>query len=168
MYAMSENATKRWYREPWVWLLIALPMTAVIGGMITIYLAVSSADGLVVDDYYKRGKAINRDLARDEAAARYGLEGRLALAAAGEEVSLSLTPVDGGWPDRVRLSLLHPTRAGFDQVIELLHAGGGSFRGRIKALAQGHWYVLLEGVDWRLSGTLAVPQSAALILAPVK
>jgi hypothetical protein len=44
-----------WYREPWVWLMIAFPMSAVIGGMITIYLAVTTSTGLVVDDYYKRG-----------------------------------------------------------------------------------------------------------------
>ena len=59
MMVINMADTKRWYAEPWVWLLIALPMTAVIGGMITIYLAVTTSDGLVVDDYYKRGKAIN-------------------------------------------------------------------------------------------------------------
>jgi hypothetical protein len=37
MTTINMAETKRWYAEPWVWLLIALPMTAVIGGMITIY-----------------------------------------------------------------------------------------------------------------------------------
>jgi hypothetical protein len=59
--------TKPWHRQPWVWLLIALPMSAVIGGMVTLYIAVTTSDGLVVDDYYRRGKAINLDLARDRA-----------------------------------------------------------------------------------------------------
>ena len=77
---MTRNPRKgRWYREPWVWLLILFPSMAVIGGMITIYLAVTTSDGLVVDDYYKRGKAINRVLARDKAAARYGLTATLAF-----------------------------------------------------------------------------------------
>ena len=51
----SQPDKKPWHRQPWVWLLIALPMTAVIGGMVTIYIAVTTSDGLVVDDYYKRG-----------------------------------------------------------------------------------------------------------------
>jgi hypothetical protein len=38
-----------WYREPWVWLLIALPAIAVIGCAITIWLALSRPDHLVVD-----------------------------------------------------------------------------------------------------------------------
>ena len=58
----THKLKKPWYREPWVWLMIALPASAVVGGIITIYLAVSTSDGLVVDDYYKRGKAINLDL----------------------------------------------------------------------------------------------------------
>lgn len=38
-----------WYREPWVWLLIALPAIAVIGCAITIWLAISRPDHLVMD-----------------------------------------------------------------------------------------------------------------------
>ena len=38
-----------WYREPWVWLLIALPAIAIIGCAITIWLALSRPDHLVLD-----------------------------------------------------------------------------------------------------------------------
>ena len=168
MHAMTEEQRKPWYREPWVWLLIALPMSAVIGGMITIYLAISSADGLVVDDYYKRGKAINLDLARDEAAARHGVEASLALGTEGDTVSLRLGAIDGSWPDTVRLSLLHPTRAGQDQLLMLRHVGEGNYRAAIDGLTQGHWYVQLEADDWRLSGTLQVPQAEPLLLVPAR
>jgi hypothetical protein len=167
MHAMSKAQQKPWYREPWVWLMIAFPMTAVIGGMITIYLAVSSADGLVVDDYYKRGKAINLDLARDEAAARYGVEASLELGIDGDTVSLKLGAINGTWPEIVRLSLLHPTRSGHDQALTLRHTGEGGYRTAIDGLAQGHWYVQLEADDWRLSGTLSVPQAEPLVLAPI-
>ena len=57
-----------WYREPWPWFLILLPMSAVVASMITIWLAVKSADGLVEDDYYKQGIGINKILDRDQAA----------------------------------------------------------------------------------------------------
>ena len=88
---MNKHEPKRpWYREPWVWLMIAFPMTAVIAGMTTIYLAVSTADGLVVDDYYKRGKAINMDLARDAAAARYQLKASIDIDLQDNSVQLLL------------------------------------------------------------------------------
>ena len=58
------NASRAWYREPLVWLLISFPLTAVIAGFFTLYLAIISSDGLVVDDYYHRGKEINKSLAR--------------------------------------------------------------------------------------------------------
>ena len=69
----------RWYREPFVWLLIAFPATAVIVGFTLLGLAIYSDDGMVEDDYYRKGKEINRVLARDQAAAKHGLESTLAF-----------------------------------------------------------------------------------------
>ncbi len=51
-----------WYREPYVWLLIAIPACAVVAGFVTLALAIATDDGLVVDDYYWQGKQINRVL----------------------------------------------------------------------------------------------------------
>lgn len=39
-----------WFREPWVWFLIALPSAAIIGCAITIWLAITRPDYLIVDD----------------------------------------------------------------------------------------------------------------------
>lgn len=158
--------TKRWYAEPWVWLLIALPMSAVIGGMITIYLAVTTSDGLVVDDYYTRGKAINMDLARDEAAASHGLRARLDLDPSNRRILLSLESRDNLHPAQVQFSLLHPTRPGNDQVILLQPAGPGGYAGTLQEMQDGNWYVQLEADDWRLSGALRTPRDSVVVLSP--
>ena len=159
--------TKHWYAEPWVWLLIALPMSAVIGGMITIYLAVTTSDGLVVDDYYNRGKAINMDLARDVAAASHDLRARLDLDLAGRRILLSLESRDNLHPALVRFSLLHPTRPGYDQVIVLQPAAGkDTYAGTLQEVRDGNWYVQLEADDWRLSGALQTPRDSVVVLAP--
>jgi hypothetical protein len=68
-----------WYRQPLVWLLVLIPSSAVVMGVFLISLAVLSNDGLVVDDYYRHGLEINRQLARDEAAAAYALAATLQL-----------------------------------------------------------------------------------------
>jgi hypothetical protein len=39
-----------WYRYPWPWVAIAIPAVAVVGGLFTLYLAVSNPDPLVVDE----------------------------------------------------------------------------------------------------------------------
>ena len=38
-----------WYRNPWVWLIIAIPGLTVAGCMVTIYLAITNPDFLVSD-----------------------------------------------------------------------------------------------------------------------
>jgi hypothetical protein len=147
--------------------VIALPLTAVIGGMITIYLAVSTSDGLVVDDYYERGKAINLDLARDRAAARYRLLARFSIDARNNRVNLTLEASGYRLPEVLRLSLLHPTRAGHDQVVELRRVGAADYRGGIRELARGHWYVQLAADDWRLSGSMTVPLTEPMVMKPL-
>jgi hypothetical protein len=164
---MNTPQLKRpWYREPWVWLLIALPMTAVIGGMVTIYLAVTTSDGLVVDDYYKRGKAINKDLARDDAAARYGLKASIDLDLQDNRMQLLLESPTAQLPKTVTFSLLHPTKPGYDQIITLKHAGDGFYFGEINEVARGNWYLQLEADDWRLSGEMQIPQTETTVLSP--
>ncbi len=159
------RTTVRWYREPWVWLLILFPATAVIGGMITIYLAVTTSTGLVVDDYYKRGKAINLDLARDEAAMQYGLTASLTLDMQENRVQLDLASNSGMQPAEIRLSVLHPTQPGRDQVIRLTPIAATTYRGGLQAIGPGRWYLQLEADDWRLSGSMTVPLTEPVILS---
>ena len=156
-----------WYREPWVWLLIALPLTAVIGGIVTIYLAVSTSDGLVVDDYYERGKAINLDLARDHAAARHRLAARFSIDARDNRIRLVLASSGYRPPEVLRFSLLHPTRAGHDQVVLLEQSASGDYHGVMAEPAEGHWYVQLEADDWRLWGSMTVPTAGPVVLKPL-
>jgi len=67
------NDTQPWYRHRWPWLLMIGPVAVLIAGFITTWISFAGADALVVDDYYKKGKAINQDLRRDRAAAALGL-----------------------------------------------------------------------------------------------
>ena len=46
----EKNQIKPWYKEPWPWVAIAIPASAVIMGFTTLYLAVSNPDPVIVDD----------------------------------------------------------------------------------------------------------------------
>ena len=55
---MSTDNARPWYRQLWPWLLIIPPAGAVIGGMITLYLAVTRPDVLVRKDCVRDGATI--------------------------------------------------------------------------------------------------------------
>jgi hypothetical protein len=154
-----------WYREPWPWILISLPASAVVAGIATVWIAASSADGLVVGDYYKAGLAINQTLARDESARALALSATLAQEAGA--LSLQLGGKLQTYPARLILTLAHPTRPGRDQVLALQHAGGGRYRTALPALAAGKWHAQLTdpASAWRLSGVLHTPLGQPVTLA---
>ena len=66
--SITMNDVTPWYKQFWPWFLMALPATAVVGGIITIVIAMTNPDGLVQDDYYKAGLGINRTLEREQQA----------------------------------------------------------------------------------------------------
>lgn len=164
---MSINLSRAWYREPLVWLLIAFPLTAVIAGFYTLYLAIQSNDGLVVDDYYQKGKEINLSLARDRNAQQLGLHASVHLDSAKQEmvVKLSATP-PASLPKKLDARWLHATRDGYDHTQTLERSGDGLYRAAFPELPPGHWYLQIETSDWRLQGSLSVPSDTRLELKP--
>jgi len=144
-----------WYCEPWPWLLMLGPALVIVAAGFTAWLAISSADGLVADDYYKQGLAINRELARDSLAAKQGLHATARFEHEEIRVELGKGPADP--PAALTLNLLHPTRAGLDRNITLLRQANGEYAGRMTAPAPGRWRVTIEQRDWRLTGLWQAP-----------
>jgi hypothetical protein len=165
MNTLSAPTSKPWYREPWPWFLISLPATAVIAGLTTVWIAATSADGLVVGDYYKAGLAINQTLARDDAARALGLTATLRS----ENGTLALTLAGHlqAFPDQLSLTLAHPTHQGLDHTLVLSHAGGGVYRAALPTMPAGKWHAQLvdNTAKWRLSGVLHTPFSQPATLA---
>ncbi len=148
--------SKPWYREPWPWILMAGPAIVVVAGFVTAWLAVTSNDGLVEDDYYKQGLAVSQRLARDQAAASLGLSAELVAGGNGVDLRLFLIGNAGPIaPEALQLRVVHPTRAGADQVVTLKRDAAGFYVGQLTAPLQGgRWHVLLEdeGHRWRIAG----------------
>ena len=142
---------KPWYREPWPWFLIAGPAIVVVAGIATAFIALSTDDGLVADDYYKRGLLINKQLERSGrgqamklgAVARFGADGALRV-----EVTGFAEPAEA--PPSLRLKLAHSTRAGHDRAITLQRGVDGAYGGTLEPLPAGRWLVTVETDAWRL------------------
>jgi uncharacterized protein len=140
--------TKPWYREPWPWLLMAGPAAVIVAGAATIWIAVASADGLVAEDYYRQGLAINKVLAREEAARERGISAEVVLESGKLEVALK-----GEKPEALFAHLAHTTRAGHDLRVRLAPAGQGVYRAELPPLPAGRWRIVIEDPrsTWRIA-----------------
>ena len=136
-----------WYREPWPWILMSGPVAVIIAGAITTWMAFASADGLVADDYYKRGLAINALLKRQRAAAERGIDARVVRGDGQVRVRLR-----GAEPPVVFLSLVHATRAGYDVRLRLERAADGGYQAALPPLAPGRWRAVIDDPrgEWRV------------------
>ncbi len=155
----------RWYQEPFVWVLIIIPFTAVVMGFLILYYSITSKDGLVDNDYYQDGLQINEVLDRDAAARKYGLDAQMKVDYKNEAVAVklaarSLTTL----PPVIQVTWMYATHSGFDQKTELDGGVHGNYQGRLPKLPPGHWYVQMEAGDWRLLGSLYVPQDSTIHL----
>ena len=157
--SVTAQDKRPWYSHRWPWILMAGPAVVVVAGIATAWIAVTTSDGLVADDYYKQGLTVNQKLARNDAAAAMQLEARLRLAAG--RIDLKMTSrTDAPLPARVRVTLAHPTRGGEDRKMAL--AGDkGVFAGQMAALGPGRWQVVIEDEagSWRLAGSVQLPDA---------
>ncbi len=146
--------THPWYRQFWPWFLILLPASVVVASLYTLYLASSGADDLVVDDYYKDGLAINRQLEKKERGAALGVSAELTFS--DEVVTVQVTgPVDVAG---LNLLMSHPLEADRDFSVELRRTGPGEYRGALAAAVAPRWHWTLESMGpeaWRLDGSVA-------------
>lgn len=141
------------------------PFVVVVAALATAWIAVTHDDPLVVDNYYKAGLAINRVLARDRAAALAECRAQLLFAPDGSRVRAYLT---GAAPAKLRLSLVHPTRAQLDRSVELHPLQAGWYEGELGVAAAPRWHVFLEDGQstWRLSGEWRPLEGETLLLEP--
>ena len=170
MVANLPKTTRVWYREPFVWMLLAIPAASVVMGVVMVTLSIVSYDGLVVDDYYKRGLEINREIRRDTAASSLGLRAGIAVHPGRRLVEVKLSSRRGlaDLPQRLELRLAHPTRSGLDQLIILERVENGRYAGPVERLEPGEWHLHLETQEWRLMGRMPVPGTGRTDLAPAE
>lgn len=151
--------TLPWYRQFWPWFIIALPASAVIAGLTTVWIAMQGDDSLV----YKSSDGMNviteRNLAAERTANASGLMASIMINAETGAITTSLS-ADSGLPETgtVLLELLHPTRQHLDLEAELVRAmtnaaGEPTWAGHFIKPPVGRYYIVLSSDDrWRLSG----------------
>ncbi len=148
-------------REPMVWLVIALPLAAVIA---SIALVVTSVRGgstdAVIDTVQRTGQIQTTDLGPDALAAQHHLSAVLQA----EEGMLRVFPATGSFERKagLQLTLIHPHSEDADQVVVMTPDELG-WHATLALEGKHDWNLQLadERNTWRLRGRLARGQHAA-------
>jgi len=151
--ALPGGDSEPWFRQFWPWFLILLPASVVVASLVTMYIAYYGADDLVVDEYYKDGLAINRQLERKQRSAELGITARLNFS--DDHVTARIDgPVEAA---SLSLWLSHPLEADRDFPVKLAMIAPGIYQAPLPAAVapRWHWTLGLQQVDgWRLDGII--------------
>lgn len=149
---MTQLEAPNWWKVPMVWMLVALPLTAVVAGIATVVIAFNNQDGLVTSDVQKLGFTTTQIKERETKAASLGLSARLTVGGP----SLVLSIAGHGLPENLTLRLVHPTLMGKDQFLQFVRFGQeeGMYKATSAQAFEGKRVLVLEPSDgaWRLVG----------------
>lgn len=162
---MQREDTDPWYRQFWPWFIIALPASAVVAGLYTLWLAGQTTDSLVIRADDGIDVVTERNTEAEQAALRLGIRAVVNIQSdTGAVVVMASAPADTRLAPSLRLQLRHPTIASRDAVIDLLAAipgpnGEPTWAGHFQSPPAGRYYLFLSPSDmpasgdtWRLSG----------------
>lgn len=159
---------KPWYKQFWPWFLMSLPFSVIIAMIITLSIASQYGDNpMVVDDYYKKGRGINAQVAKVEAAQTLGISFDFQQVAQTFELNYrSGTPAQ---LTALKVAFYHSTQAERDFTLTLSADANGVFRGELPANAAGKWTITITPFDdsWRLSQQITLPSVVKKHLQPL-
>lgn len=162
--AFRNPSAQPWYRHRWPWFIMLGPVAVMVATAVTVWLAVQQPDAMVVDDYYRQGKAINQDLRRDRAATALQLALDARFDARSGVLSGRLLSFGRPMLAPFRIRLAHPTQPHKDLTLDVLPDDYGNFKVGMEALELTHWQVVVEGEGrgWRLARSWSPAKQPAL------
>jgi len=167
MQHVTQEDIEPWYRQFWPWFIMALPASAVVASLTTVFIAVTHQDNLVVDDYYKQGLAINQSLKQQDAAKVLNLTADANYDPVSEKLTLLISATSPIDDPILKLTLAHATLAERDQVIFVKRESANKYVATLKNFKTGKWHLILAPADehWQIKANVTLPQQHWL-LAP--
>ena len=155
---MRQEDTKPWYRQFWPWFIIALPASAVVGGLTTVWIAMQTSDSLVLQSEDGVRNASDRRVAAERFASQLGLAALLDIDLSTGVVRAVMRSGDlDEIPASLNLELSHPAFADRDVALTLSKAppdedGNPVWVGHFVTIPAGRYYTVLRaGEAWRLT-----------------
>ncbi|WP_088328565.1 FixH family protein [Lacimicrobium sp. SS2-24] len=155
-----------WYKQFWPWFLIAIPVVSIALSINLLRLATTGQDSMVIEDYYKEGKAINMRLEKITAAQNLGIETLLSV----DDDTVVLNFTQGAPSDGTALKLFfqHPTLQDEDFQLMLTRNSPGRYSGELPRSISGKWHLTLEPFDqqWRIYQVIGLPRQDPIRFIP--
>ncbi len=163
---MEESEIKPWYKQFWPWFLICIPLSSFIVGGVVVRFATDGTNSLVVDDYYKEGKAINARLDKIEKAKELNIQTKLNI----NEGLISVEFITGAPKTReaLKLDFYHVTQESKDFYVLLSADANGIYRVSTDIAINGKWRLRLTPLDehWKVQKTLKLPAASVISFNP--
>ncbi len=155
-----------WYKNFWPWFLIFFPLVAIIGCISLFITAIGNGPDMVVDDYYKKGKAINLELTKFEKAKALYLHGELNVT--NDRVSFKFTKGDSSNVHVLKLSFYHRTIKAHDFTATLTPNANQEFTALLNEYTQGAYSVFIEPIDgsWKMKENITLPTEQTVLVTP--
>ena len=155
-----------WYKNFWPWFLMFFPVVTIIACIGLVVFAVGNGPDMVVDDYYKKGKAINLELTKFNKAKALYLHGELQVTA--DTIKFHFTKGDASKVNALKASFYHRTIQKYDFNTNLLANANGEFTAVLDPIEQGAYTVFLEPMDgsWKLKENLQLPSDTIIKISP--
>ncbi len=147
----SKHEGESAWRNPWVWLIVGIMGTAILVNTVLITLAFTSPPGLVVDDYYERGKNYLYHQAKvEEDTERLGWQMQLDVPKTPHIAQLDGylfraldrdgQPIEGA---QVEFAAFRPAENGHDMVMLMKEIGQGFYSAQPEFKKPGNWDLLV-------------------------
>lgn len=149
-----------WFKQPWLWFILAPLIAVFIYASIFMYIAVTTSDGVVKEDYYKIARGMNIDTSKADRARELDLKADLRLDTLTGDINLSLAGSLADFPKELHLNIIHPTHQKYDQILILRSVDDkGLYAGSLEGHLSGKRYLSLSPMDqsWQLRQEITPP-----------
>ena len=165
---MKEDSAP-WYKQFWLWFILTPLLIVFTAGFSMLYIAIATDDGVVVDNYYKDGKAIVVRHEEDNYARSLGLNA--VMKQQGLNFTLELKGELRPLPEQLLLHVIFPTSKAYDVDVVLSHQGLGRYIGELPEAITGNWMLQLQPFSeeslWRLhTNSVNFPAQSEILLLP--
>ncbi|CCQ12133.1 Putative analog of CcoH, COG3198 [Pseudoalteromonas luteoviolacea B = ATCC 29581] len=155
-----------WYKNFWPWFLMFFPLVTIVACVLLVFVAVGNGPDLVVDDYYKKGKAINLELTKFDKAKALYLHGDLTVS--DNRAVFTFTKGDHSKVTAIKASFYHRTIKIHDFSTTLLKNADGQFTATLQQFEPGAYTVFLQPMDesWKLKENIHLPTENTVSISP--
>ena len=159
--------SQAWYKQFWPWFLIFFPLVTIIACVGLLTIALNDPRDMVVDDYYKKGKAINLELSKFNKAKALYLHGNLSIT--DERITFVFTKGDYSKVNALKIALYHRTLKAKDTSFQLTRNGRGEFTALLDSpIDLGTYSAFIEPFsgEWKLKTDIALPNDGLIKVDP--